>query len=175
MAQQSSGQGMAIAALVLGIVAITTSLIWFISVPTGVLAIVFGALGLKSAGRRKALAGVITGSLGVIFSILFIVLAIIALPALQRAQRDTVRRSDVSTVMTQITVYQADNRGALPSAADITTHNLTSLASIASEGDPATDIAVYRVGFNCDNEEVSARSYSVRIMLEDDTVYCIDS
>lgn len=173
--QQSSSQGMAIAALVLGIVAITTALLWFISIPAGVLAIVLGALSLKSAGRRKAIAGVVTGSIGVTLTILFIALAFIALPALQRAQRDTVRKSDISTVLTQITVYQSDNRGVLPTAEDLTTHNLTSLASIASEGDPATDIAVYRVGFNCDNEEVAARSYSVRVLLEDGSTYCLDS
>lgn len=46
---------------------------------------------------------------GLIFLMVFI-----ALPALQRSQRDTQRRADVSRVLTQITSYTNNNRGSVP-------------------------------------------------------------
>ena len=46
---------------------------------------------------------------GLIFMMVFI-----ALPVLQRAQRDTQRTNDVSRVQAAITQYQSNNRGALP-------------------------------------------------------------
>ncbi|HYG84265.1 MAG TPA: type II secretion system protein [Verrucomicrobiae bacterium] len=47
---------------------------------------------------------------GLIFLMVFI-----ALPALQRNQRDQQRRSDVGRMISQLTQYQTDNRGKLPS------------------------------------------------------------
>jgi prepilin-type N-terminal cleavage/methylation domain-containing protein len=53
---------------------------------------------------------------GLIFLMVFL-----ALPALQRAQRDTQRKEDISRFMTAVTHYEANNRGAIP--------NFTSSAS----------------------------------------------
>lgn len=47
---------------------------------------------------------------GLIFLMVFL-----ALPALQRSQRDTQRRSDFSEFLTQVSNYQSNNRGRLPS------------------------------------------------------------
>ena len=47
---------------------------------------------------------------GLIFLMVFI-----ALPALQRSQRDTQRKNDLSRLNTALTSYQSNNRGALPS------------------------------------------------------------
>lgn len=46
---------------------------------------------------------------GLIFLMVFI-----ALPALQRSQRDTQRRSDISTVVSQLNSYATNNNGNLP-------------------------------------------------------------
>jgi prepilin-type N-terminal cleavage/methylation domain-containing protein len=46
---------------------------------------------------------------GLIFMMVFI-----ALPALQRSQRDTQRSTDISRVVTALNNYQASNRGAIP-------------------------------------------------------------
>lgn len=46
---------------------------------------------------------------GLIFMMVFI-----ALPALQRSQRDTQRKNDLSRAMTAISNFSADNRGNLP-------------------------------------------------------------
>ena len=49
---------------------------------------------------------------GLIFLAVFI-----ALPALQRGQRDTQRRSDAGTFMSQLLSYATNNNGELPSDA----------------------------------------------------------
>lgn|SRR5690606_24882895 len=46
---------------------------------------------------------------------LIFLMVFIALPALQRSQRDTQRKNDLSRVLTRITDYQSNNRGRLPS------------------------------------------------------------
>lgn len=46
---------------------------------------------------------------GLIFLMVFI-----ALPALQRSQRDTQRKNDLSRVQSKINDYQSNNRGAIP-------------------------------------------------------------
>lgn len=48
---------------------------------------------------------------GLIFLMVFI-----ALPALQRSQRDTQRKNDLSRIATQITAYSSNNRGAIPTS-----------------------------------------------------------
>lgn len=50
---------------------------------------------------------------GLIFLMVFI-----ALPALQRGQRDTQRKSDLSRVSVQMTNYLSSTRGAVPNSAD---------------------------------------------------------
>lgn len=51
---------------------------------------------------------------GLIFLMVFI-----ALPALQRNQRDTARKNEVSKVLSAITSYQSNNRGAAPDVGDL--------------------------------------------------------
>lgn len=48
---------------------------------------------------------------GLIFLMVFI-----ALPALQRNQRDTARKQEISTILAQVTSYQSNNRGNSPAA-----------------------------------------------------------
>lgn len=49
---------------------------------------------------------------GLIFLIVFL-----AVPALQRSQRDTQRRNDSARFLSQISNYQANNKGSVPTAA----------------------------------------------------------
>lgn len=53
---------------------------------------------------------------GLIFLMVFV-----ALPALQSGQRDTARRSDVSSVAAAVTDYSANNRGRVPTTAQLKT------------------------------------------------------
>ena len=49
---------------------------------------------------------------------LIFLMVFIALPALQRSQRDTQRKNDVARVQTAIQSYQSNNRNALPADAE---------------------------------------------------------
>ena len=56
---------MGVAALVLGIISIVSALFWYISMPTGILAIIFGAKSAKKIGSKLGKSGLITGIIGV--------------------------------------------------------------------------------------------------------------
>lgn len=63
--QDKNKTGMCVAALTLGIISIVTSLFWYICLPTGVLAIIFGAKTAKKMGSKLGKAGIITGIVGI--------------------------------------------------------------------------------------------------------------
>ena len=66
-------KGFCIAALVLGIAALIFFCIWYISIPCGILAIIFGILGIKSKTKGMAIAGLITGSIGLVISTVILI------------------------------------------------------------------------------------------------------
>lgn len=79
---EKSKSAMAIASLPLGIISIVTAFFWYISLPTGILAIVFGAKTTKKLGSKMGKAGLITGIVGVsLFA--FIYLSIILMVIVQ--------------------------------------------------------------------------------------------
>ena len=51
---------------------------------------------------------------------LIFLMVFIALPALQRSQRDTQRKNDIGRFVTAVTNYTSNNRGQLPSLLEIT-------------------------------------------------------
>lgn len=55
---------MAVASLVLGIISIVANLIWYMALPTGILAIVFGVKSTRKTGSKLGKAGMITGIVG---------------------------------------------------------------------------------------------------------------
>lgn len=57
---------------------------------------------------------------GLIFLMVFI-----ALPTLQKSQRDTQRKNDLSRIMTQLTSYSSNNRGTIPTSLNSTTSGNT--------------------------------------------------
>lgn len=66
-------KGFCIASMVLGIVALVFFCIWYISIPCGILAIIFGILGIKTINKGMAIAGLITGSIGLVISTLILI------------------------------------------------------------------------------------------------------
>ena len=64
MENDKNKSSMGVAALVLGIISILTPLFWYITLPTGILAIVFGAKSAKKIGSKLGKAGLITGIVG---------------------------------------------------------------------------------------------------------------
>jgi len=69
------GTGKATTSLVLGILALTVGTMFLFCLPfvqtiLGVLAVIFGFLGLKTEGRKTAIAGMVLGALALILSLL---------------------------------------------------------------------------------------------------------
>ena len=131
---------------------------------------------------------------GLIFLAVFI-----ALPALQRGQRDNQRRSDAARFASQLQSYATNNNGKVPTASNIATFRTNYLTN-APEGfrDPSTGnsytITVpsklttvssstgrfhYHPGYKCNDEAVVASSgpriAAITIKLEGSGVYCLDS
>ena len=64
---------MNIASLVLGIISIVTALFWYMALPTGILAIIFGAKSAKKTGSKIGKAGLITGIIGLsLFAFIYV-------------------------------------------------------------------------------------------------------
>jgi len=66
---------------------------------------------------------------GLIFLMVFI-----ALPALQRNQRDQARKTDVSTIASAVTSYTSNNRGAFPTVTQLSSY----LDDLSDNTDKAT-------------------------------------
>ena len=73
---EKSKSSMAVASLTLGIISIVFFTFWFISLPTGILAIIFGVKTIKKLGSKIGKAGLITGIIGVAMCV-FIYISII--------------------------------------------------------------------------------------------------
>lgn len=107
---------------------------------------------------------------GLIFLMVFI-----ALPALQRAQRDSQRREAVSTFISQLTSYATNNRGKVPSSAsDLTTFKTGYLKWAADESgefnDPTTGLGyVIKYGIEQPTADGSI-SYSARAMCDGENI-----
>ena len=67
-------KGFAIAALVLGIVAIVLSCLWYISIPCGIIAVILGVMSRKSTKPNISVSGLVTGSIGIFISVLIIII-----------------------------------------------------------------------------------------------------
>ena len=66
-----------IVSLVLGIISIVTAFFWYISLPTGITAIVLGTKSYKQAGKKLGIAGLTTGIVGVSLCLLIYISLII--------------------------------------------------------------------------------------------------
>ena len=68
-----------IVSLVLGIISILTTFFWYISLPTGITAIILGVQSYTKEGKKVGLAGMITGIVGVSICLLIYITLIIIL------------------------------------------------------------------------------------------------
>jgi len=77
-----AGNGIAIAALVVGIIAFVTGWVPILGLLLGITAVVLGVIGLKkAAGKGMSIAGLVTGAIGALTSLVFGIFWIIALVA----------------------------------------------------------------------------------------------
>lgn len=129
---------------------------------------------------------------GLIFLIVFL-----AVPALQRSQRDTQRKQDLSRLVAAVQSYQSNNRGAIPVSATGTatgfvagyltkdstfddpsggTYSLNAVA--AASGVPTTVTTptdghvVYVIGKDCSNGDVGSKKVAFVFGLEGGGVAC---
>ena len=131
---------------------------------------------------------------GLIFLMVFI-----ALPALQRGQRDNQRRDDMSRFMSQVNSYATNNRGNVPPATSAgmsdflvnymkqndgefkdpqSGDNYTVVTGIS--GTATTSTIVYATSAKCNGENIQAnsgkpRSVAIKIQLEGSGAYCQDN
>jgi len=130
---------------------------------------------------------------GLIFLMVFV-----ALPALQRGQRDTQRRDDVSRVVSQLQSYATNNRGALPTLSEFNSNFMPNYMKSTTAGefnDPKTGTVYtvaldtvtgsaalpegqiqYKRGVSCSGENAtgsgSVRQAAVRVKLEGSGHFC---
>lgn len=83
--QTNERKGFNITSMILGIVSVLCFCWWYISVPTGIIAIIFSIAGKKDAGRGMGIAGLVLGIIGLVLCILLYILAIMGLAALGAA------------------------------------------------------------------------------------------
>lgn len=178
---KSNNSGLATASLTLGILATVLGVVG-IGVILGILAIVFGAISIKD-NKGKSLAGIITGAIGIVLFVLALIFILVIAPKatedLQASQRDTQRKNDVSTLVSDITFYMSNYSGQLPDYDFVSgmTYKLTLVEDAIGktlDGDliqPTTSTAVYAMGEDCDGN-TSARKFSVTVLLENGSKYC---
>jgi hypothetical protein len=73
-------KGLAIASLVLGILSLCASVAWFCGGPISVVGIVLGILGMKSSGRKLAIAGIALSAVGLVLMVIFIIITLVSGP-----------------------------------------------------------------------------------------------
>ena len=98
---------------------------------------------------------------GLIFLMVFI-----ALPALQRSQRDTQRRDDMSRFMSQLSQYQSNNAGNVPKSKEDFTSFISNYLSIGDDKfvDPLNGEAYIIGGYiDCSKEDCKNKSTSDNI------------
>lgn len=74
--------GLAVASLTLGIISILLCGFWYMTLPAGILALVFGGKAVKRSGSRMAKAGIITAIVGLSLFALYYVAAILVIMAI---------------------------------------------------------------------------------------------
>lgn len=130
---------------------------------------------------------------GLIFLMVFI-----ALPALQRSQRDTQRRDVLGRVKVAVNNYMSSNRGTIPTSSTFTSGFVANYLTPVEEysdpqtgpytfqyddaigGEPNEGQIVYAAGRVCGDNGVfaagKARDFAMNVLLESQNVpYCLDS
>ncbi len=132
---------------------------------------------------------------GLIFLMVFL-----ALPALQRNQRDTQRKADLSRLQTAVNNHQTNNRGKLPTDdsgwrslvdkyvlagddvfADPTgaDYNVTTTTTLGSEFSSELPNILVTVGSTCDGETVKSgqgsRKVALQMVLEGGGIACVNN
>ena len=76
---QKDNSGLAIASLIIGIISICCCCAWYIGAFLGVIGLALGIVALKDGAKQKgiAIAGIVTSSVGLLLTLLFVVLVVV--------------------------------------------------------------------------------------------------
>lgn len=131
---------------------------------------------------------------GLIFLLVFL-----AVPALQRSQRDTQRRDDLSRFAAQVSNYQANNKGAIPTTANAgafvtsylrvggdqfadpsgTDYSITAGTTSNMSSNVAANEIIYYTNATCSGENAvaggGARKFAARVDLEGGGSFCVNN
>lgn len=90
---KQSSKGLSIASMVLGILSIFGLLFYYLAgIIFGVIAIVLAIIGKKKGGRGMAIAGLVTGIIGAVLSVLLLLLFIVAVASCKDSSSDSCKR-----------------------------------------------------------------------------------
>jgi len=123
---------------------------------------------------------------------LIFLIVFLAVPALQRSQRDTQRRTDAGRLLTYLSNYQSNNRGALPDtgakqtafktnyAKELTSPTTGNPYVLNFTATPSGDFStmIIALGSKCDGDSgfvsAASRNVAVRVALESGGGYCTE-
>lgn len=117
---------------------------------------------------------------------LIFLMIFVALPALQRGQRDTARKNEAGSIASAVNTFRSNNRGNLPddtAALDSYIDDLNQITNVevasgvGEYDDPSEDEAVVVTGAQCSNDENvvtggTARQAAVVAFVETGGTYC---
>ena len=75
-------KGFNITSMVLGIISVVFFTLWYVSLPSGIIAIIFGIAGKDRGGRGMGIAGLVLGIIGVVLCLFILLSAILFVGAL---------------------------------------------------------------------------------------------
>lgn len=81
-APKANRKGFNITSMILGIIAILGSCVWYINFPCSIMAIIFSVVGKDSDGRGMGIAGMVLGIIAIVIFVVIWVLAILGIAAL---------------------------------------------------------------------------------------------
>jgi hypothetical protein len=167
----------AIAALVLGSIAVVGSFVWPIAFILAVIAIILGVRFLvreksDQSNRKRAKAGVILGAIAILLTIVWVIVTFVALPAATVGTRDKARINDLGKIEEQIEAYRQQHQRQLPTVENLSTNNLVNVKEITDNGEPSNSTVVYSLNTSCRGTTLK-NGYALRIVLEETgETYC---
>lgn len=165
-------QDRATAALIFGVLAIVTFIVWFLGLLFGLLAIAFalGALRAKQDAAR-AVAGMTLGIVGLALTMIVMLVLTIATPKTHESQTDTDRGSEMTSLARQISNVVSDGKKATVEPSALSIQGFKVIKSIGSN-EPATKTNVLFVGGKFCDGTVGQNDYSITVLMDDGSPYC---
>lgn len=185
-ATSQPSMGLAVAAMILGILAFLSGFIWWIAAPFAITSLVLAIISLakKMGGKGMAITGIVLSAIALLFTTMITFIFVAATPSLETSVRDSQRKVDAATVSSAIQAYMTANRGEMPAPSNTTMENINGVGgtnllnptndlpyNVVEGQSPDPGTFGYAPGIDCDGVSKD-RVYSVTIMTEKGDIYC---